>query len=218
MIHLNSKEQQLLFKWIIIHLNSKTPNEKKTKCMQWNNKCDVKRMYEAYLVTETDEDNGDETSAQDWWCWPPLLSVFSASPFGFLLFMFLCSYSYLLIRLSFAFPSVLSTLLPFLSLMLSPSLFFLLFLSASPFFFLFFYKAREGFVLVGRLDNSREPCPVIETISAFNDETSSFILLLKPLLRRRWWTVVHETSLFLQFKWPFWFGPCGFTICNQTPG
>jgi hypothetical protein len=24
-------------------------------------------MYEAYLVTETDEDNGDETSAQDWW-------------------------------------------------------------------------------------------------------------------------------------------------------
>ena len=126
--------------------------------------------------------------------------------------------SYLLIRLSFAFPSVLSTLLPFLSLMLSPSLFFLLFLSASPFFFLFFYKAREGFVLVGRLDNSREPCPVIETISAFNDETSSFILLLKPLLRRRWWTVVHETSLFLQFKWPFWFRPCGFTICNQTPG
>jgi hypothetical protein len=67
----------------------------------------------------------------------------------------------------------------------SLSVFFLLFLSASPFFFLFFYKAREGFVLVGRLDNSRETCPVIETISAFNDETSSFILLLKPLLRRR---------------------------------
>jgi hypothetical protein len=67
----------------------------------------------------------------------------------------------------------------------SLSVFFLLFLSASLFFFLFFYKAREGFVLVGRLDNSREPCPVIETISAFNDETSSFILLLKPLLRRR---------------------------------
>jgi hypothetical protein len=40
--------------------------------------------------------------------------------------------------------------------------------------------------------------------------------LLKPLLRRRRWTVVHETSLFLRFKWPFWFGPCAFTICNQT--
>jgi len=125
-----------------------------------------------------------------------------------------CSFAPIPISL-FSFPL---RFLPFLSLMLSPSLFFLLFLSASPFFFLFFYKAREGFVLVGRLDNSREPCPVIETISAFNDETSSFILLLKPLLRRRWWTVVHETSLFLQFKWPFWFGPCGFTICNQTPG
>jgi len=24
-------------------------------------------MYEAYLVTETDNDDGDETSAQDWW-------------------------------------------------------------------------------------------------------------------------------------------------------
>jgi len=30
-------------------------------------KCNVKRMYEAYLVTETDNDDGDETSAQDWW-------------------------------------------------------------------------------------------------------------------------------------------------------
>ena len=191
--------------------------------MQWNNKCDVKRMYEAYLVTETDEDNGDETSAQDWW-WLVLETMVVLASFAICVLCFAIRFSfvyvplllsYLLIRLSFAFPSVLSTLLPFLSLMLSPSLFFLLFLSASPFFFLFFYKAREGFELVGRLDNSREPCPVIETISAFNDETSSFILLLKPLLRRRRWTVVHETSLFLQFKWPFWFGPCGFTICNQ---
>ena len=125
----------------------------------------------------------------------PFLSPYSA---------FVCVSFCAIYSSSFSFPYAFSL-----------SVFFLLFLSASPFFFLFFYKAREGFVLVGRLDNSRETCPVIETISAFNDETSSFILLLKPLLRRRRWTVVHETSLFLQFKWPFWFGPCGFTICNQ---
>jgi hypothetical protein len=90
------------------------------------------------------------------------------------LFAFLCVSFCAIYSSSFSLPYAFSL-----------SVFFLLFLSASLFFFLFFYKAREGFVLVGRLDNSRETCPVIETISAFNDETSSFILLLKPLLRRR---------------------------------
>jgi hypothetical protein len=63
-----------LFKWIIIHLNNSLEQlntkwkKKKTKCIQWKNKFNVKRMYEAYLVTETNKDDGDETSVQDrWW-------------------------------------------------------------------------------------------------------------------------------------------------------
>ena len=41
-------------------------------------------MYEAYLVTETDEDDGDETAAQDrWWLVLGTMKTINAGSFFF---------------------------------------------------------------------------------------------------------------------------------------